>query len=131
MLCCTLKRCQKDKMWVFIHTELRPHPPRVKSPSALPAPPYYSCPYYKERNTEAHSLFFCEKFLRSSVVLYTLLTWSRKRLSGFLPPPGDFFISKLEPQLKLNRLALEKKEYYCFVPIFSSGIGNENCKMVL
>ena len=39
---------------------------------------------------------------------------------GFPSPPGE---SKLETQLKLNRLALEKKEKYCFVPIFSSGMG--------
>ena len=76
------------------------------------------------KKNRAHSLYFCEKSEKIFKIICSFVYVTNvieETFIGFPSPPGDLFISKLEPQLKFNRLVLEKK--YCFVPIFSSGMG--------
>ena len=76
----------------------------------------------RKEKQSSFSLFLWKKWKIFTIICsFVYVTYvMEEAFIGFPSPPGEL---KLEPQLKLNRLALEKKENYCFVPIFSSGMG--------
>ena len=82
------------------------------------------------QGNRAHFLFFCEKKWKifTFICSFVYVTYvMEETFIGFPSPPGE---SKLEPQLKLNRLALEKKKTIVLYLYFLQEWENENCKMV-
>ena len=75
------------------------------------------------KKKRAHSLFFCEKKWKIFTFIYSFVYVTyvmEETFIGFPSPPGE---SELEPQLKLNRLALEKKRklLFCTYIFFRNG----------
>ena len=76
------------------------------------------------KKNRAHSLYFCEKSEKIFKIICSFVYVTNvieETFIGFPSPPGDLFISKLEPQLKFNRLLLEKKILFCTHIFFRNG----------
>ena len=69
-----------------------------------------------KKNWGSFSFFQWKIFTIISFVYVTYVI--EETFIGFPSPPGDLFISKLEPQLKFNRRARKKKKMFFFTYIF-------------
>ena len=70
------------------------------------------------KKNRAHSLYFCEKSEKIFTIIcsFVYVTYViEETFIGVPSPPGDLLISKLEPQLKFNRLVLEKKNIVLYL----------------